>query len=250
MTASPAQVFDVKMRSSARCAVEVAGDADVGLNGTVKCRFSHQLVAAYRVAPLRSCVLRVASRLERDEFHSRTLREILHVYHGVTVGAYSYGPCLIPGAFPSGVIVGRYVSIAADVRVLARNHPINRLSMHPLFYNPALGLIDQDNLPTGSLAIEHDAWIGERAMILPGCNRIGLGAVVGAGAVVTRNVPDFAIIGGNPARIIRMRFSDGTCELIRASKWWMRRIDEFTPHLAAMSVALSEPSCRHPLLQM
>ena len=249
MTASTVHAVDVSSRSAASCEGHARRlDLD-DLLGTTQCRFASELFAAYRFAPLRRWILSAVTRLERGEFHSRTLREILRAYHGVTVGAYSYGPCLTPGAFPPGVVIGRYVSIAADLRVLPRNHPLERLSMHPLFYNPALGLAQRDTISSSVLMIEHDAWIGERAMILPGCHRIGLGAVVGAGAVVTHDVPHFAIVGGNPARLIRKRFSDATCEQIRASGWWLRRHDEFLPHLDAMSRALREPACEHPLLR-
>lgn len=55
------------------------------------------------------------------------------------------------------------------------------------------------------LHIAGDVWIGARAIILPGCKRIGHGAIVGAGSVVTKDVPDWAIVGGNPAKIIKMR---------------------------------------------
>lgn len=63
----------------------------------------------------------------------------------------------------------------------------------------------QGNLPDSPLEIGKDVWIGARAMVLPGCTRIGAHSIIGAGAVVTHDVPDYAIVGGNPARVIRMR---------------------------------------------
>src|SRR5437899_3350548 len=90
---------------------------------------------AYRLGRLRGICLRILGRLEGGHFYSLTLRQILESYHGVRVGAYSYGECMVPGAWPPGVCVGRYVSVAPDVRLFLRNHPYDRLSMHPSFYN-------------------------------------------------------------------------------------------------------------------
>ena len=73
------------------------------------------------------------------------------------------------------------------------------------FNNPDLPLSQQGNLPDTPLEIGFDVWIGARAIILPGCKRIGAHSIIGAGAVVTKDVPDYAIVGGNPAKIIRMR---------------------------------------------
>ena len=63
----------------------------------------------------------------------------------------------------------------------------------------------EGNLPDTPLEIEQDVWIGARAIILPGCKHIGAHYIIGAGAVVTKDVPDYAIVGGNPAKVIRMR---------------------------------------------
>lgn len=73
------------------------------------------------------------------------------------------------------------------------------------FDNPDICIDEGANLPDTPLEIMDDVWIGARAIILPGCKRIGAHSIIGAGAVVTKDVPDYAIVGGNPAKVIRMR---------------------------------------------
>lgn len=211
---------------------------------------SDALVRLYRHRRCRTTCERLALRWERGQYYSATLRRILAQYHGVYAGAYSYGSGLCPGAFPPGVVIGRYVSIAGDVRVFLRNHPLERLSLHPFFYNSALGFVAEDNIPSGALVIEADAWLGDRATITPGCHHIGLGAVVGAGAVVTKDVPDFAIVAGNPARLVRFRFAEATCALVRASRWWELPVQQCVQHLSAMVMPLGVSASHHPLLRV
>lgn len=151
---------------------------------------------------------------------SGTIRQILQTYHKVTVGTHSYGCCLIPGHLPPDVTVGRYVSMARQVSVFRRNHPLDRMSLHPYFYNAKLGVIDQDNIESVPLEIGHDAWIAEAVRITPGCRRIGIGAVVGTGAVVTKDVPDFAVVAGVPAKVVKFRFEPDRQRGILESRWW------------------------------
>ena len=120
--------------------------------------------------------------------------------------------------------------------------------MHPFFYNSALGVVDEDTIDYSPLEIGHDAWIGERTMIMPGCRNIGIGAVVGAGSIVTKDVPDFAIVAGNPARLIRYRFSENIRQLILDSKWWERSIDDIIQHKSEMLIPLGDDFTMHPLL--
>lgn len=198
------------------------------------------LAAMYRVRRLRPLVVRAALRLEGGAFGTVTVRRLLAEHHGVEVGEYSYGPCLVPGAFPSGVSVGRYVSIAQGVSVIRRNHPSDRLSTHPAFFNRNLRFVAEDEVPFRPLTIGHDAWIGERAIITAGCERIGIGAIVGSAAVVTRDVPDFAIVAGVPAKVLRYRFPEEVRARVLESRWWERDLRELAEHRGLFLRELSD----------
>jgi hypothetical protein len=141
------------------------------------------------------------------------------------------------------------VSIAEQVVEYRANHPLDRLSTHPFFFNHHLGYVPEMNVPFSRLTIEHDAWIGDSVIITPGCQRIGLGAIVGAGSVVTKDVPDFAVVGGNPARLIKWRFSTEMQQRVRQSKWWERPIGECAKYIEFMSCPLTDSAATHPLLQ-
>lgn len=198
------------------------------------------LLAASGHPRLAARAVRMASRLERGEMRSFTARLIMEERCGVSVGAYSYGSCFEVGSFAAGTQIGRYVSLARDVKAFRRNHPLAWLSTHPFFYNRKLGVVPEDQFPFKPLTIGHDAWVGERVIIAPGCGRIGVGAAVGAGAVVTRDVPDFALVAGVPARFIRLRFAEETCAKILASRWWESPIEQLAGHLAQFTTALSD----------
>jgi len=208
------------------------------------------LLVWYRLPAQRQFAVKLINRLEGGHFFSSTLRLILEKHHDVKIGAYSYGDCCIPGRFPPGVTVGRYVSVARDVIVLSANHPTDRLSMHPFFYHSELGYVEHEGIEYTKLWLGHDAWLGAGSIVTPGCKRIGIGAVVGAGAVVTRDVPNFAIVVGNPARILRYRFPQETQKLILQSQWWGKPIYELIAYLPAMMGCIEEPASLHPLLRL
>lgn len=153
--------------------------------------------------------------------YSVTLRSVLRDYFDVHVGAYSYGSLCEPGMADRSTTVGRYVSIGPGVRRFGAAHPVEDLSLHPLWFNPSLGVVGPErDVARGPCVIESDAWIGANAIILPGCRRIGYGAIVGAGSIVTRDVPDFTIVAGNPARQIGERLSAAARARLLAERPW------------------------------
>lgn len=211
-----------------------------------KTRIANLILEIYKIKYLRKICVKYLNKFEGGPFFSVTLRKILERYHGVIVGDYSYGECLKPGAWPAGVVVGRFVSVGEGVKVYLRNHPVERISMHPFFYNHKLGFVEHDTIDTGRLKIGHDAWLGSSAIILPGCCRIGNGAVIGAGAVVTKNVPDFAIVGGNPAQIIRYRFTEEEQRQILSTRWWENSIAALKPYINSLAAPVSGPLSSFP----
>ncbi|MCB1333343.1 MAG: oligosaccharide flippase family protein [Roseivivax sp.] len=185
------------------------------------------ILALYRFRRLRGLARRLAFRLEGGQMWSRTWRDILRRYHGADVGRYSYGDVLRPGVLPAGSWVGDYCSIGAGLIVRRRDHPVHRPILHPFFYNSVLGLLKEDSIPRDEdnpLVIGHDVWIGDRVTILSGCRQIGNGAVIAAGAVVTRDVPPYAIVAGVPAMVLRPRFSPDKVAILENSQWWERDI--------------------------
>lgn len=179
---------------------------------------------------LRKIILRISLTYDGGEFFSTILRRIYKSYHGVDIGMYSYG-CFNQVNFPRGTKIGRYCSFARGSALIPGNHPAKFKSLHPFFYNPELGVVNELKIVRTQFSIGHDVWIGTNVLILPKVLTIGTGAIIGAGSVVTHSVPPFAIVAGNPAKILKYRFSKDTINDIIESRWWEKDIDDIVDEL-------------------
>ncbi len=181
---------------------------------------------------IRKNVIRLLLKFDGGEMHSTVLRRIFKDYYGVEIGKYTHGGCFHPGSVAPGTTFGRYCSVSRSVKIFTRYHPMDFKSMHGFFFNPSLKLCDKYLVKTIPLKIGNDVWFGDNAVILADVTEIGDGAVIGAGAIVNKNVPPYAIVVGNPARVVRYRFSKEVIEELLASKWWEKDIDELKPYLS------------------
>lgn len=144
------------------------------------------------------------------------------------------------------LIIGKFCSIACGVKFLftSANHTMGSLSTYPfpLFFEE-WGLERSDVIQAwdnkGDIVIGNDVWIGYEAVILQGVT-IGDGAIVGARAVVTQDVPPYTIVGGVPAKAIRRRFSDEAVRKLSALRWWDWPKEQISENLAAIQAGRLE----------
>ena len=199
-------------------------------------------IKLFRINRLKKYLVYRIANLEGGEMRSNTIRNYAKD-HNVEVDYYTYGYCFSEKFNLGGTVkIGRYCSIAENVRYFGANHPINHVSTSAYFYNKSLGF-DVHDVVRNTLEIGNDVWIGYGVIITSNCTKIGNGAIVGAGSVVTKNIDPYTIVAGNPAKEIRKRFSKEEIELIEKSNWWNNKpekIFDFYPLMGSPIVFINE----------
>lgn len=177
-----------------------------------------------------SKILRV---LSPDKFYSS---EYLPDEFSKNIGKYTYGNIKIMNAGEGGKLhVGNFCSIAGGVTVLlGGNHRIDWVSTYPFpaspeFANDAKNIKDYST-SKGDVVIGNDVQLGHDALVLSGV-KIGDGAVVGARSVVTKDVEPYAIVAGNPAKLIRFRFSEKQIAKLLEIKWWNWSVEKIKKNI-------------------
>lgn len=138
----------------------------------------------------------------------------------VEIGDYTY----INGGHIYEARIGKFCSIGYGVTIGPGEHPLDRISTFPIS-SRVLGIYDEEEFVNkGQTKIGNDVWIGNNAVVLQGVH-VGDGAVIAAGAVVTHDVPPYAIVGGVPAKVLRYRFGEDELKKILDLKWWDKDLE-------------------------
>jgi virginiamycin A acetyltransferase len=167
----------------------------------------------------------IARKIKKEIKFAKLKKHNIHVHPDSNIGkfttigyeTYITGPALIDSSKNAPVTIGKYCAIAHNLRIRTKNHYTGYINMQHTFQR-------RYNFPElvrtkGAITIGNGVWIGDNVTILPGVE-IGNGAVIGAGSIVTKNIPPYCIAVGNPAKVIKKRFSDQIVEQLQEIKWW------------------------------
>ena len=178
---------------------------------------------------------KLAQKKMKNIIHSTSRIGLLSTIQGSTLGAYTLVSAFatITGSILGDytylnryswldhTVIGKFSSIASHVSIGLYEHNLC-VTTHPFYHGNLFGNLTSVNTPYDNAEITkigNDVWIGTHATILKGV-KVSDGAIVGAGSVVTKDVPPYSIVIGNPATILRYRFDEDTIKIILGSKWW------------------------------
>jgi acetyltransferase-like isoleucine patch superfamily enzyme len=157
------------------------------------------------------------------------------VLYNCDIGKFSY---IAQNAVLYNMSMGMFCSVGSDLHIVAATHPTSFISTSPYFYqhSPFPGVVSpfcKENInhsQVKKVTIGNDVWIGERVTLMGGIT-IGDGAIIGANALVTKDVPSYSIVGGVPAKILKYRFSEDVILNLLNIQWWNKDEKWFKEHI-------------------
>jgi len=132
------------------------------------------------------------------------------------------GKIVVKGA--GAVEFGKYCAVGADVRVITSNHATDVVNLQHVLARK-IGSLEKREADRKGVSVGHNVWIGDAAIILPGVT-VGNGAVLAAGTVIAKDVPAYAVVGGVPGKVLKIRLSAERIATLERSRWWDWTIDE------------------------
>lgn len=171
--------------------------------------------------------LQISGKVKIGEFCKFPGEVHINASHPVTIGRFTSinGPTQLKTRV-HGINIGSFCSIARGVEIQEYDHPVHLPSTYYMRKN-VFGEKVLEVSSKGPIVIGNDVWIGAQSIILSGVN-IGDGAIIAANSVVTRDVPPYAIVGGVPAKVLKMRFPSDVINEISKLKWWEWDTDTIT----------------------
>lgn len=183
---------------------------------------------------------KVQREWRRRNVNNSTELKTLVPFEIIDIGNYTYGDInIIRNDESSRLKIGAFCSIAKEVSfVLGGEHRLNSISTFP-FKVKCLQGQDKEAFSKGDIIVEDDVWIGYRAVILSGVH-IGQGAVIATGAVVTKDVPPYAVVGGVPAKVIKYRFEEAMIKRLLKVDYSQLSIECIEQHIEELYAELHE----------
>ena len=140
--------------------------------------------------------------------------------------------------------IGKFCSIASETKIGMGTHTLDKISTSPIFTEAKNGtkhswVKTSAANPFKRVKVGNDVWIGVRTMVMGGVT-IGDGAVIGAGSIVTKDIPPYAVVVGVPAKVIRYRFPEETIELLNRIKWWEKNEAELKDNIDLFQKPVNE----------
>lgn len=185
------------------------------------------------------CLGEINSKWRKQNKHNYTSLAMRCNSSNIKVGNFTYGPLNVHDFKSSHTLtVGNFCSIADEVHFyLAGGHRLETVSTYPFRKNIISG--DNESTSKGDIVIEDDVWIGSRVIVLSGV-KIGRGSVIAAGSVVTKDIPEYSIAAGVPARVIKKRFSEEVINELKRIDFTTMDIECIRTHENKLYDSLSE----------